>query len=63
MFEIEYHRTRSAQLIREAEQDRLARAVVRARRTARQEASGRDGHPAAEPHTDRPRRHRLPRTA
>ncbi|MER5854868.1 MULTISPECIES: hypothetical protein [Streptomyces] len=63
MFEMDYHRTRSAQLIREAQQDRLAREAARARRTARQEASGRDGDTVAESHTDRPRRHRLPRTA
>jgi hypothetical protein len=63
MFEIEYHRMRSAQLIREAERDRLAREAARARRAARQEQSTGNGGPVAEPHTDRPRRHRQPRTA
>ncbi|MFG2353550.1 hypothetical protein [Streptomyces sp. NPDC048521] len=63
MFEIEYHRMRSAQLIREAEQARLAREAARARRAGRQELSTRNDGPAAEPHTDRPRRHRQPRAA
>ncbi|MEU2714993.1 hypothetical protein [Streptomyces sp. NPDC007205] len=57
MIEFEYHKVRSAQLIREAEQERLARDVARMRRAARHEGS------AAESHTDRPRRHRIPRTA
>ncbi|PKW10235.1 hypothetical protein SAMN05428944_2584 [Streptomyces sp. 1222.5] len=63
MFQMDHHRTRSAQLIREAQEDRLAREAARARRTARKEASGRVGDRVAESHTDRPRRHRLPRTA
>ncbi|MFG2604914.1 hypothetical protein ACGFT2_15410 [Streptomyces sp. NPDC048514] len=61
MFEIEYHRMRSAQLIREAAQDRLARDAARARRAARHES--RDGAEATESHIGRPRRHRQPRTA
>ncbi|GHE11297.1 hypothetical protein [Streptomyces alanosinicus] len=63
MIEFEYHKMRSAQLIREAEQQRLARAVVRARRTVRGAASAGHEAPAAESHTDRPRRRRIPRTA
>lgn len=63
MFEIEYHKARAAQLIHQAEQERLARSVTRARRAVRTpEPSGHDGA-GAESHTDRPRRHRLPRTA
>ncbi|OIK07048.1 hypothetical protein [Streptomyces monashensis] len=63
MIEIEYHKMRSAQLIRAAEEDRLARSVARARRAAR--PADRDGHDGAgaESHTGRVRRHRLPRTA
>ncbi|MFB7507014.1 hypothetical protein [Streptomyces broussonetiae] len=63
MLEIEYHKARAAQLIREAEQERLARSVTRARRTARDpQPAGHDGM-GAESHTDRPHRHRLPRAA
>ncbi|MGW7523105.1 hypothetical protein [Streptomyces sp. NPDC054783] len=62
MIEIEYHKMRSAQLIHEAEQTRLAREVARARRAARRDSAGQDGA-VAESHTDRPRRHRIPRTA
>ncbi|KUN01836.1 hypothetical protein AQI95_29600 [Streptomyces yokosukanensis] len=62
MIEFEYHKMRSAQLIREAEEQRLAREVGRARRAARHEAAGHEG-PAAESHSDRSRRHRIPRTA
>ncbi|WP_433452726.1 hypothetical protein ACQPXS_31795 [Streptomyces sp. CA-142005] len=63
MIEIEYHKMRSAQLIHEAEQVRLAREVARGRRAARRErTAGHDGA-GAESHTDRSRRHRVPRTA
>ncbi|WP_369392047.1 hypothetical protein AB5J72_34010 [Streptomyces sp. CG1] len=63
MIELEYHKMRSAQLILEAEQQRLAREAARARRAARHEAAaGHDGT-AAESHTGRPRRRRIPRTA
>ncbi|MGW3208589.1 hypothetical protein [Streptomyces sp. NPDC001135] len=62
MIEFEYHKMRSAQLIREAERERLAREVARVNRAARDEGSaGRAA--AAESHTDRPRRQRIPRTA
>jgi hypothetical protein len=63
MIEIEYHKMRSAQLIHEAEQERLAREVARARRAARREGSAGHGSAVAESHTDRTRRHRIPRTA
>lgn len=57
VYELELQRIRSAELRRQAQRDRLAREVVRARRAARHDA------PAAESHTERPRRTRLPRTA
>ncbi|MEU5537211.1 hypothetical protein [Streptomyces sp. NPDC020362] len=63
MYEFEIHRMRTAELRREADQDRLAREAVRSRRAARREEAARRGTPDAEPHTDRPRRQRLPRTA
>ncbi|MFI2202527.1 hypothetical protein ACH47Z_17445 [Streptomyces sp. NPDC020192] len=63
MIGIDYQKTHTAQLLREAEQERLARSAVRARRAARRaEQAGHDGA-GAPSHTDRPRRHRLPRTA
>ncbi|MET9450114.1 hypothetical protein [Streptomyces cinerochromogenes] len=61
MHEFELHRMRTAELRREAQQHRLVREAVRARRAARRDAG--HGAPAAESHTDRPRRLRLPRTA
>ncbi|MGV4986076.1 hypothetical protein ACWC0C_21745 [Streptomyces sp. NPDC001709] len=63
MIELEFHKMRSAQLIREAEQERLALEVARANRAVRH--VGRAGHDGAvaESHTDRPRRRRIPRTA
>ncbi|MFF7358388.1 hypothetical protein ACFZA1_38035 [Streptomyces filipinensis] len=63
MIEIEYHKMRSAQLIREAEQERLARKIARLHRAARHEGPAGHDSAAAESHTDRPRRHRIPRTA
>ncbi|SOD83395.1 hypothetical protein [Streptomyces sp. Ag109_G2-15] len=63
MFEYELHRMRSAQLREEAAQERLARQVRRSRRTARREEAALHSTAGAETHTDRPRRHRLPRTA
>ncbi|MEU1407152.1 hypothetical protein ABZ471_33230 [Streptomyces sp. NPDC005728] len=61
MYEFELHRLRSAELRRQAAQERLAREVRRSRGDARRAAL----HSTAggESHTDRPRRHRLPRTA
>ncbi|MBL1086638.1 hypothetical protein JK359_32560 [Streptomyces actinomycinicus] len=63
MHALDLHRVRSAELRRVAQQERLAREAVRSRRAARRAASAGDGTAAAESHTDRPRRHRLPRTA
>ncbi|MER6735434.1 hypothetical protein [Streptomyces puniciscabiei] len=63
MIEFEYHKMRSDQLIREADQERLAREVARARRAARREGSAGHGSAVAESHTGRPRRHRIARTA
>ena len=63
MYEFETHRLRHAELRREAAQERLAREAVGARRVARREEAAPLGTPGAEPHTDRPRRHRFPRTA
>jgi diadenosine tetraphosphate (Ap4A) HIT family hydrolase len=63
MIEFEYHKMRSAELIREAEQARLAREAARAHRAARRAGSAGPDGAAAESHTGRPRRHRLPRTA
>ncbi|QJS09836.1 hypothetical protein HKX69_10155 [Streptomyces argyrophyllae] len=60
MYALELHRLRSDELRRTAQEDRLAREVLRSRRAARRAD---DGAPAAESHTDGPRRHRLPRTA
>ncbi|MEU8973695.1 hypothetical protein AB0D11_31280 [Streptomyces monashensis] len=63
MIEIEYHKLRSAQLLRRAEEERLARSVDRARRAARSaDRAGHDGAGAGSD-TGRARRHRLPRTA
>ncbi|MET8767708.1 hypothetical protein [Streptomyces sp. NPDC004658] len=59
MYALELHRLRSAELRRAAQEERLAREAVRSRRAG----SADDGAPGAEPHTGRPRRHRVPRTA
>ncbi|MET7454916.1 hypothetical protein ABZT03_24070 [Streptomyces sp. NPDC005574] len=61
MYEYELQQLRSAELIRRAEDERLAREVVRGRRAARREAARRAAE--GEVHTGRPRRPRLPRTA
>jgi hypothetical protein len=63
MIEIEYHKMRAAQLIREADEQRLAREVARARRAARRAQPAGNAATGAEPHTGGPRRHRFPRTA
>ncbi|MEU6090321.1 hypothetical protein ABZ865_26645 [Streptomyces sp. NPDC047085] len=63
MYQFDLHRMRSAELRREAESERLARETARAVRAARREEAARHGGAGAETHTDRPRRHRLPRTA
>ncbi|MGW0884031.1 hypothetical protein [Streptomyces sp. NPDC002671] len=62
MIEIEYHRMRSAELLREAEQERLAREAVRARRHGRHGNAARRAL-APESHIGSPRRSRFARTA
>ncbi|WP_308295084.1 hypothetical protein [Streptomyces sp. NK08204] len=62
LMELEYHRMRSAELLREAEQERLARAVVRLRRDGRHENAARKA-PAGGTHTSRPRRRQPVHTA
>ncbi|MCF3133460.1 MULTISPECIES: hypothetical protein [Streptomyces] len=62
MFEYALHQFRSAELRRQAEQERLAREAVRGRRAARREEEARRAA-ATEAHTDRSRRHRAARTA
>ncbi|WP_432098830.1 hypothetical protein [Streptomyces sp. WAC 04229] len=61
MFEYEIHRTRHTDLVRHAEEARLAREAVQARRAERRQAR----HAAAETesHTLRQRRHRFARVA
>ncbi|PPS86193.1 hypothetical protein [Streptomyces sp. MH60] len=61
MYEYEIQRYRSAELIRRADEARLAREAVRARRAARRAA--RHGAAEAESHTPRQHRHRFPRAA
>ncbi|MFF3940013.1 hypothetical protein [Streptomyces phaeofaciens] len=74
MYEYEVHQARSAELLRRAEHERLAREAVRGRRAARREATERAAlressgdstreSAESEPHTRRPRRLRFPRTA
>ncbi len=65
MYEYEIHQARSAELLRRAADERLAREALRGRRAARREAerAARAGPPESEPHTHRPRRLRSPRTA
>ncbi len=61
MFMYEFHELRSSELRRQAEQERLARSVLRHRRSARRDAS--QEAPEAEAHSDGPRRHRFTRAA
>ncbi|MDX3455920.1 hypothetical protein PV396_28940 [Streptomyces sp. ME02-8801-2C] len=61
MFEYEIQQTRSAQLRREAADERLARETVRRARAARREATGRAAE--GEVHPDRTRRHWFTRVA
>lgn len=58
-FEISQYR--SAELIRQAEHERLVRETLRGRRAARREAAERTAE--SDSHTGRPRRHRFLRTA
>ncbi|MGW7408845.1 hypothetical protein ACWGI9_35030 [Streptomyces sp. NPDC054833] len=62
MIEYELQRLRSAELLRRAEDERLARVAVRGRRAARREEEARRAA-TTEAHTDGTRRHRLPRAA
>ncbi|OWA10550.1 hypothetical protein B9W62_11545 [Streptomyces sp. CS113] len=61
MYEYEIQQYRSAELIRRADEARLAREAVRARRAARRET--RHGGAEAESHTPRQRRPRFARAA
>ncbi len=65
MYEYEFHNFRSADLIRQAEHERLVREAVRVRRAARRETAKRSAESThdAEAHTSRLRRHRHPRAA
>ncbi|MFJ4685629.1 hypothetical protein ACIQNG_23685 [Streptomyces sp. NPDC091377] len=65
MYEYEYHQSREADLIRRAEQERLAREAVRQARAARREADLRaQGREAPGEDTHHPRRRfRSPRAA
>ncbi|MER6285656.1 MULTISPECIES: hypothetical protein [Streptomyces] len=59
--EYELSQYRSAELLRQAEHERLVRETLRGRRAARREAAERTAE--SEAHTGRPRRHRFLRTA
>lgn len=61
MYEYEIQQLRSAELIRRADEARLAREAVRARRAARRDA--RHAAAEAESHTFRFRRQRIARAA
>ncbi|MFF3000435.1 hypothetical protein ACFVTC_38725 [Streptomyces sp. NPDC057950] len=66
MFEYELHQIRSAELIREAQNHRLAREALRGRRadrrrTAARESGGNDTEERS--YSPRPRRHRFTRAA
>ncbi|MEW2250847.1 MULTISPECIES: hypothetical protein [unclassified Streptomyces] len=54
MYEYDIQQARAAELIRRADQERLAREAALARRAARREAAARTAE--AEGHTGRPRR-------
>jgi hypothetical protein len=55
MYEYELHQMRSAELRRQAAEERLAREAVRSRRAARREQARQAAE--GEVHTERPRRH------
>ncbi|MDF3141469.1 MULTISPECIES: hypothetical protein [unclassified Streptomyces] len=64
MYQYELQHLRAAELIRQAEHERLVREAVRGRRTARRAAKrSAEGSADAEAHTWRLRRHRHPRAA
>lgn len=65
MFAYEFHQIRSAELIREAQNHRMAREALRGHRAARRAAartSGRDDT-EGQAHDQRPRRHWFARAA
>ncbi|NNN33472.1 hypothetical protein HLK59_24555 [Streptomyces sp. S3(2020)] len=61
MYEYELSQLRSADLLRQAQQERLAREAVRSRRAARREAAGHEAEGGV--HTGRTRRLRFLRAA
>ncbi|MFJ8946662.1 hypothetical protein ACIRG4_26085 [Streptomyces sp. NPDC102395] len=63
MFEYTHQQVRAAELIRRADDERLAREAVRARRAARREAAERTRADDGAPRDGRPRRLRSTRTA
>ncbi|MFF4350736.1 hypothetical protein [Streptomyces sp. NPDC001530] len=65
MFEYELQQIRSAELIREAQNHRLAQEALRGRRAARRAAARESGQNDTEgqSHSPRPRRHRFARAA
>ncbi|MFE9769126.1 hypothetical protein ACFYPC_32205 [Streptomyces sp. NPDC005808] len=64
MFEYELQQIRSAELIREAQNHRLAREALRGRRAARRAArDAAQNDPEGQAHSRRPRRHRFARAA
>jgi len=65
MFEYELQQIRSAELIREAQDHRLAREALRSRRAARRAAAYESAHNDTEGQADtpNPRRHRFTRVA
>ncbi|MFJ9739669.1 hypothetical protein [Streptomyces sp. NPDC101166] len=63
MFEYTHQQVRAAELIRQADNERLAREAVRGRRAARREAAERACSDSGAPVDGRPRRLRSTRTA
>ncbi|SEE53806.1 hypothetical protein SAMN05216489_07018 [Streptomyces sp. 3213] len=61
MYEYEMHQLRSAELRRQAANERLAREAVRGARAARREQAGQAVE--SEVHTERPRRHLFARAS
>ncbi|WP_427919831.1 hypothetical protein [Streptomyces sp. cg40] len=61
MYEYEMHQLRSAELRRQAANERLAREAVRGARAARREQAGQVTE--SEVHTERPRRHLFARAS
>ncbi|MEV6533291.1 hypothetical protein ACGFWD_29895 [Streptomyces sp. NPDC048448] len=66
MFEYELHQIRSAELIREAQNHRLAQEALRGRRADRRRTAARESgrnDTEGRAHSPRPRRHRFTRAA